>query len=57
MVKQSYSMWHHILGHVSDSNLKHIYVFEHVLTNGKDTCLSCPMAKFTKLPYSLSDSH
>ncbi|GJV14935.1 retrovirus-related pol polyprotein from transposon TNT 1-94 [Tanacetum coccineum] len=22
-----------------------------------DNCLSCPMAKFTKLPYSLSDSH
>ena len=50
-------MWHHRLGYVSDSHLRHISIFEYALKHGKDTCLSCSMAKFSKLPYSLSDSH
>lgn len=53
----SYSLWHHRLGHVSYSKLKHIpCVPPSVIKNNVDTCLSCPMAKFTKLPYSYSDS-
>ncbi|GJW78498.1 retrovirus-related pol polyprotein from transposon TNT 1-94 [Tanacetum coccineum] len=55
-VSNSYALWHHRLGHVSDSKLKHIkelsvYVSKECLGQ----CLSCPMAKFTKLPYVLMD--
>ncbi|GKB06228.1 cysteine-rich receptor-like protein kinase 8 [Tanacetum coccineum] len=55
---QSYSLWHLRLGHISDSKLKHVSG----ISNSNDktntvSCLSCPMAKFTKLPYNLSESH
>ncbi|GKD61572.1 retrovirus-related pol polyprotein from transposon TNT 1-94, partial [Tanacetum coccineum] len=53
----SYSLWHHRLGHVSNSTLKHITCVPHASKSHNDTCLSCPMAKFTKLPFSDSDSH
>ncbi|GKE70737.1 cysteine-rich receptor-like protein kinase 8, partial [Tanacetum coccineum] len=53
----SYNLWHHRLGHVSDSTLKHISCIPHVSKSNKDTCLSCPMAKFTKLPFFDSGSH
>nr|GEX30398.1 cysteine-rich RLK (receptor-like protein kinase) 8 [Tanacetum cinerariifolium] len=54
----SYNLWHHRLGHVSDSNLKHIPCVSVTKANAKlDSCMSCPMAKFAKLPYALSDSH
>ncbi|GJS36968.1 probable calcium-binding protein CML46 [Tanacetum coccineum] len=53
----SYSLWHHRFGHVSDSTLKHISCIPHASKSNKDTCLSCPMAKFTKLPFSDTDSH
>ncbi|GJR24906.1 cysteine-rich receptor-like protein kinase 8 [Tanacetum coccineum] len=57
-ISNLYALWHHRLGYVSDSKLKHInelYVSIPKECLGK--CLSCPMAKFTKLPYVLSDSH
>nr|GFA30112.1 cysteine-rich RLK (receptor-like protein kinase) 8 [Tanacetum cinerariifolium] len=57
-VSNSYALWHHRLCHVSDSKLKHIK--ELLVSISKEClgqCLSCPMAKFTKLPYDLSDSH
>ncbi|GJQ94003.1 retrovirus-related pol polyprotein from transposon TNT 1-94 [Tanacetum coccineum] len=54
----SYNLWHHRLGHVSDSNLKHIPCVYVTKTNAKlVSCMSCPMAKFAKLPYTLSESH
>ncbi|GJR06486.1 cysteine-rich receptor-like protein kinase 8 [Tanacetum coccineum] len=54
----SYALWHHRLGHVSDSKLKHMNELPVSLSKScLDRCLSCPMAKFTKLPYDLSDSH
>nr|GEU96798.1 retrovirus-related Pol polyprotein from transposon TNT 1-94 [Tanacetum cinerariifolium] len=54
----SYNSWHHRIGHVSDSNLKHIPCVSVTKANEKlDSCMSCPMAKFAKLPYALSDSH
>lgn len=54
----SYSLWHHILGHVSNSTLKHIhFVSEHVSNVSSDSCLTYLMAKFAKLPYSTSMSH
>lgn len=44
VVKHSYSLWHHRLGHVSDSSIRHIpKVFENILRNGDETCLSCPI--------------
>ncbi|GKE39445.1 cysteine-rich receptor-like protein kinase 8, partial [Tanacetum coccineum] len=55
-VSNSYALWHHRLGHVSDSKLKHILPVS-VSKECLGQCLSCPMAKFTKLPYALSDSH
>ncbi|GJV02856.1 retrovirus-related pol polyprotein from transposon TNT 1-94 [Tanacetum coccineum] len=57
-VLNSYALWHHRLGHVPDSKLKHIKEL-HVSVSKEclGPCLSCPMDKFTKLPYDLSDSH
>ncbi|PWA90678.1 hypothetical protein CTI12_AA098680 [Artemisia annua] len=53
----SYALWHHRLGHVSDSKLKHMNDLPVVVSKSHTAdCLSCPMAKFTKLPYSLSES-
>ncbi|GJS67365.1 cysteine-rich receptor-like protein kinase 8 [Tanacetum coccineum] len=46
-VKDSYGPWHHKLGYVYDAKSKSCI----------DNCLSRPMEKFTKLPYSLSESH
>nr|GEY95952.1 cysteine-rich RLK (receptor-like protein kinase) 8 [Tanacetum cinerariifolium] len=57
-VSNSYDLWHHRLGHVPDSKLKHIK--ELPVSISKEClrqCLSCLMAKFTTLPYDLSDSH
>ncbi|GJX48135.1 cysteine-rich receptor-like protein kinase 8 [Tanacetum coccineum] len=46
------------LGHVSDAKLKHIHDLPISLNKSSfDKCLSCPIAKFTNLPYSLSESH
>ncbi|GJW58011.1 retrovirus-related pol polyprotein from transposon TNT 1-94 [Tanacetum coccineum] len=57
-VKDSYGLWHHRLGHVSDAKLKHMHDLLVSLSKScLDNCLSCPMVKFTKLPYSLSESH
>nr|GEV95210.1 reverse transcriptase domain-containing protein [Tanacetum cinerariifolium] len=57
-VSNSYALWHHRLGHVSDSKLKHIKeIFVSISMECLGQCLSCPMAKFTKIPYDLSDSH
>ncbi|GKA41354.1 retrovirus-related pol polyprotein from transposon TNT 1-94 [Tanacetum coccineum] len=43
--------------HVSDSTLKHISCIPHVSKSTTETCLPCPMAKFTKLSFSDSDFH
>ncbi|GKC90760.1 cysteine-rich receptor-like protein kinase 8 [Tanacetum coccineum] len=54
----TYNLWHHRLGHISASQLKHISCIPKSTLNDNDnSCLSCPMAKFTKLSYSLSQSH
>nr|GEV04349.1 retrovirus-related Pol polyprotein from transposon TNT 1-94 [Tanacetum cinerariifolium] len=55
-IKDSYGLWHHRLGHVSDVKLKQIHETS-VSKSNHDNCLSCPMAKFTKLPYSISESY
>ncbi|GJV30923.1 retrovirus-related pol polyprotein from transposon RE1 [Tanacetum coccineum] len=57
-VRDSYGLWHYRLGHVSDTKLKHMNDLPVSLSKSSyDNCLSCSMAKFTKLPYSLSDFH
>ncbi|GJZ03454.1 cysteine-rich receptor-like protein kinase 8 [Tanacetum coccineum] len=54
----TYALWHHRLGHVSDSKLKHMKDFPVVMSKPHSVkCLSCPMAKFAKLPYAQSYSH
>nr|GEW00569.1 cysteine-rich RLK (receptor-like protein kinase) 8 [Tanacetum cinerariifolium] len=53
-----YSLWHHRLGHVSNTTLKHIHVISKCVSHAaNESCLTCPTEKFAKLPYSLSDSH
>ncbi|GJT46623.1 retrovirus-related pol polyprotein from transposon TNT 1-94 [Tanacetum coccineum] len=57
-VNDKYGLWHHRLGHVSDAKLKHMHDLPVSLNKSCfDKCLSCHVAKFTKLPYSLSESH
>ncbi|GJW72297.1 zinc finger, CCHC-type containing protein [Tanacetum coccineum] len=54
----AYALWHHRLGHVSDSKLKHMKDLPVVMSKSHSAeRLSCPMAKFAKLPYAQSDSH
>ena len=54
----SYSLWHHRLGYVSDSKLKFMNDLPVTVSKSHNSdCLSCPMAKFAKLPYALSESH
>lgn len=53
----NYAIWHLRLGHVAYSKMK---LMSHVVPQKVDAekvCLTCPMAKFTKLPYNLSSSH
>ncbi|GJU75734.1 retrovirus-related pol polyprotein from transposon TNT 1-94 [Tanacetum coccineum] len=53
-----YSLWNHRLGHVSNTTLKHIPVISKCVSHAaNESCLTCPMTKFAKLPYSFSDSH
>ncbi|GJW60002.1 cysteine-rich receptor-like protein kinase 8 [Tanacetum coccineum] len=54
----AYALWHHRLCHVSDSKLKHMNDLPIFLSKYHNAeCLSCPTAKFAKLPYTQSDSH
>ncbi|GKC59778.1 retrovirus-related pol polyprotein from transposon TNT 1-94, partial [Tanacetum coccineum] len=47
-----------LLGHISDSKLQHVTcVPNSTLKSNTISCFSRPMAKFTKLPYELSDSY
>jgi len=51
-----FTLWHKILGHAFESKLKYIDV---VLASSKckEISLTCPMTKFAKLPYEVSDSY
>ena len=53
--KAEFALWHKRLGHAFESKLKHI---DSISVSGKckEVCLTCPMAKFAKLPYEISDS-
>lgn len=52
-----YSVWHLRLGHAAASKMKHIPHLKHLDATTEKVCLTCPMAKFAKLSYALSDSH
>ena len=51
-----FHVWHQRLVHAPASKLKHIEIVPKPCNN-KVVCLTCPMAKFAKLPYSLSESY
>lgn len=45
------------LRHISDSKLKLIPSLKSLTCPQPKVCLTCPMSQFTKLPYTLSNSH
>lgn len=52
-----YALWHHRSGHAPLSGLKHIPSLKDVIQPTKEICITCPLSKFTKLPYELNTSH
>lgn len=47
------TLWHKRLGHAPIDRIKHIKGFD---SNKEEVCLTCPLAKFTKLPFKPSQS-
>ncbi|KAL2904103.1 Retrovirus-related Pol polyprotein from transposon TNT 1-94 [Bienertia sinuspersici] len=50
------ALWHHRLGHAPLSKIKKIEGLKGFDGNSGEVCLTCPLGKFTKLPYKLSRS-
>lgn len=50
-----FELWHKKLGHAPYNRLKHIPQLE-VTSSTNKVCVTCPMAKFVKLPYQLSQN-
>lgn len=55
-LSHQYVLWHNRLGHAPSSKLKYIECIKHCVTDCDKVCVTCPMAKFMKLPYNLSES-
>lgn len=55
--QDSLELWHHRLGHMPIANMQHIPELKHLPQRSTKVCITCPLAKFTKLPFSLSNSH
>ncbi|KAK9698730.1 hypothetical protein RND81_08G127100 [Saponaria officinalis] len=53
--ERDFSLWHNRLGHAPISKFKHIMPLN-TLKHGKEICLVCPTAKFTKSPYPHSQT-
>lgn len=54
----SMSLWHHRLGHASISAIKKIPDLQQSTSQkNNQICISCSMAKYTKLPFHISTSH
>lgn len=53
--QKSVALWHHRLGHASVSTIKHL-PFLKINSPINQICTSCPMAKFSKLPFNISAS-
>uniref|UniRef100_A0A803MQ80 GAG-pre-integrase domain-containing protein n=1 Tax=Chenopodium quinoa TaxID=63459 RepID=A0A803MQ80_CHEQI len=47
----SFAVWHHRLGHASLKKLQHIECVRKTISDKSQVCVTCPLAKFTKLPY------
>lgn len=45
-----FAIWHHRLGHTSLGKLQHIDCVKKTITSNNQVCVTCPMAKHTKLP-------
>ncbi|KAL8144971.1 hypothetical protein AgCh_003257 [Apium graveolens] len=56
MLSDPESLWHHRLGHTPLPKLFKIPYLKPLLKNTAHTCLTCPMAKMTKLPFQSSES-
>lgn len=56
--KNSYpiSLWHHRLGHASIVKLQHIPCIQPYIKDKSQICVTCPMSKFTMLPFPASAS-
>lgn len=53
--QNSVALWHHRLGHASINTIKHL-PFLKVNSPVNQICISCPMAKFSKLHFNISTS-
>lgn len=53
----NFSLWHHRLGHASTTKLQYIPCVKPLINKKKPLCLTCPMGKFTKQPFPISNSH
>ena len=51
------NLWHYRLGHTPNQKLQLISEIKAQVNKEKSICMVCPMAKFTKLPFPVSDSH
>lgn len=51
-----HALWHHRLGHAPLAKIKKLPSLSHLPSTTSDVCITCPMAKFTKKPYSSSVS-
>jgi len=51
----NYTLWHHRLGHAPMSKLMHILALQMLLRKHSEVCLTCPMAKFTKLTFPMKE--
>ncbi|CAO2822882.1 unnamed protein product [Amaranthus hypochondriacus] len=49
-------LWHHRLGHAPLDRIRKLAPFYHLAPTTGEVCIICPLAKFTKKPYSLSPS-
>ncbi|KAL2895367.1 Copia protein, partial [Bienertia sinuspersici] len=50
------TLWHMRLGHAPMRRIQQIKELTGLQKHCEDVCLTCPLAKFTKLPYKLSES-
>ncbi|XP_074373858.1 uncharacterized protein LOC141714225 [Apium graveolens] len=51
------NLWHHRLGHAPIDKVKQISNLPNLPKHYSTVCLTCPLARFTKLPFPSSESH
>ena len=52
-----YNLWHRRLGHTSNSTTSHIPFLKTMVKAQDSVCITCPMGKLTKQPFSASKSY